>query len=580
MRAHTLPALLLRMVAGVVLGALLIIVAMTLVSMWLLQQRICQHQASNTDALARYGDQFLADMEQLVRIAGTSALSSPASLHSSMLHQIVAASPGINALYLIDPAGTVRAEATLEPYLLGFDLAHEPAFEQAVREARVSISTPFLSPTTGRVVATLAVPFFAKEEIQWVLLGELSLEELQAALNNLPLSQDELVLIVDQRGTVLAHPQEAWVQERRNLSTHPLFDAGQQGGCAARIFYEGTGRRLHIGSTSRMQVGWLVIIEQPLFTAMRPIFWMLAAASAALALSSLLTALLQRWGLQQISTPIARLAASANALASGRSQRIPNHTPHQLEELASLEASFGHMAEELQTTICALEQRISEVQATEDHLMNAVDQLHRSLAEKETLLKEIHHRVKNNLQVVISLLRLQARTLTDERAVLVLHESQQRIMTMALVHELLYREGDLAKINAASYLRELVEQLVRVYAPDKRRIAIEVNVSQPSLNLDQAVPCGLIVNELLSNSFKYAFPDGASGTIGVTLAACADGQCRLTVCDTGIGLEAGGPPSGSNALGMRLVQNLTRQLRGTLRVTGDAGTRVVVEFPL
>jgi two-component sensor histidine kinase len=252
--------------------------------------------------------------------------------------------------------------------------------------------------------------------------------------------------------------------------------------------------------------------------------------------------------------------------------------PTQLAELASLNASFTHMAQELQTSIAALEQRISDVQRAEASQKEAVTRLHSSLAEKETLLKEIHHRVKNNLQVVISLLRLQGHTLSDAQAGAALRESQQRIMTMALVHELLYRAGDLAYIDAAAYLRELSDQLLRIYGTDTRRIRVTVVVSQAALSLDHAVPCGLIVNELLSNSLKYAFPNGTCGQVGVSLDALEFDRCCLTVWDSGVGLPDDVDHALGSSLGMRLVQNLTRQLRGELVIDRCAGTRVAISF--
>ncbi|PDW03626.1 sensor histidine kinase [Candidatus Viridilinea mediisalina] len=583
MRAPTLPVMLLRIVGGIALGALLIIMAMTLISIGLLKESISQRQQTNTDALARYGDTFVLQMEHLIKLAGKAALSANETTRSSLLSGIVQLSAGLNGLYLLDQDGKVQASSNPNNVAIGFDLSREPAFNVAknLNEGQFSISPPFMSTITNKIAATLAIPVFEHNQRKGVLMGELSLEELQAALSSLPINPDELVLIVDQRGTVMAHPEPEWVQERRNLSHLAIFQDGMSNTQALRMFYNDQHGHWMIGSTSLMSAAdWLVITEQPLSVAMRPLFWMLAVASVALSLSALLTAFVQRWGLRQISKPIERLVIRADDLASGHSPSITNQSTSQVAELASLETSFEHMAQQLQTTIAALEQRIRDVQATEANLTSVVNQLHASLAEKETLLKEIHHRVKNNLQVVISLLRLQARTLEDERAALALAESQQRIVTMALVHELLYREGDLANINAATYLQELAEQLVRIYGPAARRINLTISANQVSLNLDQAVPCGLIVNELLSNSFKYAFPNGANGSIGITLEACAPSNCCLTVWDNGIGLPENIEQNLSNSLGMRLVQNLTRQLHGQLQIEGEQGTRVMVTFPL
>jgi two-component sensor histidine kinase/HAMP domain-containing protein len=577
-RTRTLRSMLFRIVSVISIGTLLIVAAMTMLSVVLLEQSISARQQASTIALARYGDQFLNDMEQLVRVAGVTALNVPPQQRARLLTQITINTPGINALYLLDPNGSVLADAAQNGALLGFDFSREPAFARALHERQTIISSPFLSPTSGEVAATIAVPFFREQQPYGVLLGELSLHELQAAISSVSVSKGELVMIVDHRGTVLAHPEPTWVQERRNLGNLSLFQDGLAGRHEPRIFYDPQQAQLMIGSASLMRAGWLVLTEQPLLVAMRPLLWMLAGVGTALALSIVLSSMAQRWGLHQISEPIAHLAATADDLASGRPHLLPAAPPTQLAELASLNASFTHMARQLQTTITALEQRISDVQRAEASQKEAVARLHSSLAEKETLLKEIHHRVKNNLQVVISLLRLQGHRLSDAQAGAALRESQQRIMTMALVHELLYRAGDLAYIDAGAYLRELSDQLLRVYGTDTRRIRVTVAVSQVALSLDHAVPCGLIVNELLSNSLKYAFPNGASGQVGVSLDALEPGRCCLTVWDNGVGLPDDVEYTSGNSLGMRLVQNLTRQLRGDLVIDRYGGTLIAISF--
>jgi PAS domain S-box-containing protein len=203
--------------------------------------------------------------------------------------------------------------------------------------------------------------------------------------------------------------------------------------------------------------------------------------------------------------------------------------------------------------------------------------LRATLAERETLLKEIHHRVKNNLQVVVSLLRLQARNVTDPAAGGALRESRQRVEVMALVHDLLYRTDDLATIDADTYVRQLSNQLARIYTFSPGRVTVYGRAPGVQLSIDQAVPCGLIINELLSNSLKYAFPDGRAGTVGIELAE-ADDLLTMRVWDTGVGITPQ-PQGGRTSLGLQLVHDLVRQLRGTIDIASAAGTVVTIVFP-
>jgi two-component sensor histidine kinase len=202
------------------------------------------------------------------------------------------------------------------------------------------------------------------------------------------------------------------------------------------------------------------------------------------------------------------------------------------------------------------------------------------LAEKETLLREIHHRVKNNLQVVSSLLSLQARQVTQSNATSILQDSQNRVRSMALIHEKLYQSSDLALIDFGGYLHSLCAALSRTYTGATQRVAFQVEAEVIGLELDQAMPCGLIVNELVANALKHAFPQERSGKIGVTLSRHG-AQVRLEVFDTGVGLPSGLALLSSASLGMQLVQTLVAQIDGQLAVQSapEAGTHFCIDFP-
>jgi two-component sensor histidine kinase len=213
------------------------------------------------------------------------------------------------------------------------------------------------------------------------------------------------------------------------------------------------------------------------------------------------------------------------------------------------------------------------------HLMRALeaerDRLAQALEEKEVLLQEVHHRVKNNLQVVASLLRLQADE--GQTAADALRESQLRVETMAMIHEQLYQSGDLRQVNLAEHAALLTNNLLNAYGACERvagRVALEPLV----LGVDQAIPAGLILSELISNALKHAFPGGRSGEIAVE-GGLADGRAVLTVRDNGAGLPEEFDLKKGTSLGLRIVQILTRQLKGTFEIDRAGGTRFRVCFP-
>ena len=195
-------------------------------------------------------------------------------------------------------------------------------------------------------------------------------------------------------------------------------------------------------------------------------------------------------------------------------------------------------------------------------------ELEASLREKEVLLKEIHHRVKNNLQVVSSLLQLQAGYVENDEARTVFEESQGRIRSMALVHEKLYQTKDLAHIDFGDYIRDLVSGLIGSFGA---RVVIDVQAASVQLDVDRAIPCGLIINELVSNSFKHAFPDGRAGRIEVRLSGGGNLPIQIGVRDDGVGWPAEFNPEQSASLGLRLVRILAKQLRGTLHLQSHNG---------
>jgi two-component sensor histidine kinase len=201
-----------------------------------------------------------------------------------------------------------------------------------------------------------------------------------------------------------------------------------------------------------------------------------------------------------------------------------------------------------------------------------------SLKEKEVLLKEVHHRVKNNLQVISSLLSLQAQHTRDVSARRLFADSQSRVQSIALVHEALYRSKDLARIRLDEYVHNLVERLFHAHSGPGDQIRASLDLSGVELSVGRAIPCGLIINELVTNALKYAFPDGRLGTVEVALRH-VDAKIELVVGDDGVGLPPEVDPRGTASLGLDLVLTFAEQLEAEVDVQRQYGTRFCFRFP-
>ena len=205
--------------------------------------------------------------------------------------------------------------------------------------------------------------------------------------------------------------------------------------------------------------------------------------------------------------------------------------------------------------------------------------LQMTLKEKESLLKEIHHRVKNNLQIISSLLNLQSATIKEAATLAVIRESQNRVRSMGLIHEMLYQSRDLARIFFGQYVRELAASLFRSYGIGSSQVRLRVEISEDSaLSIDTAIPCGLILTELVSNCLKHAFSDQQPGEITISLQSGDDGNWRLGVSDNGVGLPDNFDPRKTESLGLKLVISLADQLQAQLDIESANGTSFTLHF--
>ncbi|WP_425526029.1 PAS domain S-box protein [Halotia branconii] len=245
----------------------------------------------------------------------------------------------------------------------------------------------------------------------------------------------------------------------------------------------------------------------------------------------------------------------------------------------NLTASLVREISGLPKYFIAVVEDISERQAALRDRQISQERLQASLLEKEVLLKEVYHRVKNNLQVISSLLSLQSDYIQEQQYVEIFKQSQRRIASMALVHEKMYGSQDLAKINFGEYVQDLVAILWASYELNEDAITLNINIDEHILlGLDTAVPCGLIIHELVSNSLKHAFPKGRKGEIKVEIKQVYKNNILFKVSDNGVGLPSNFSFDNTASLGWQLVDALVTQINGNLNIKSEKGSEFQILF--
>jgi PAS domain S-box-containing protein len=247
--------------------------------------------------------------------------------------------------------------------------------------------------------------------------------------------------------------------------------------------------------------------------------------------------------------------------------------------LNPLQTSDGHFVLSSIADITARKRADDALAKVANELERRVITRTAELKERECLLQEIHHRVKNNLQVIASLINMQIRGLEDESTRTALRDCQSRVVTMAKIHEMLYQSADYARVPFARYTRDLAARVLSASGTSPGHIALQLDLEDVSLPVAQAIPCGLILNELVANSLKHAFPNAARGVIHVELRVAPDRSVFLSVSDDGIGMPPALDLTTATSLGVQLVMNLVEQLEGHLEIVRRPGSTFRITFP-
>ena len=307
-----------------------------------------------------------------------------------------------------------------------------------------------------------------------------------------------------------------------------------------------------------------------------------------LSISFCIIAFLSYYFQQTISGPIIKLTNKIKTISHERTGST-KHGEDTTDELSVLIKEFDHMAIEIRNRDRYLEQQVairtSELKAANVELSDEIiirkridKEMKLSINEKNTLLKEIHHRVKNNLAIVSSLLDLQSAGIDDPKFLNLFSECQNRIYSIALVHNMLYQSRNISDINFGEYINKLTDSLISTYLPSASPIDVETNVKDVKFNIDRSIYCGLIINELFTNAVKHAFPNGRKGKITIDISTEKDSLYCLRCSDDGIGLSDKIDTDHMETLGLKLIAVLVEQLKGKLKISRGNGTSFAIYF--
>ena len=319
------------------------------------------------------------------------------------------------------------------------------------------------------------------------------------------------------------------------------------------------------------------------FLTFSPYVWLVAAYALLLYAQNKTMLMNSRWIITIIGIMMA-LILVRQIMAIAETRRLSKQLQTELVERQHVQELLRRSNEDLEGRVV---QRTVDLTKANLWLNNEIGerrqaeaQLEQSLHEKEILLKEIHHRVKNNLQIISSMLALQVSRSQDEALANILTDSQNRIQSMALIHDKLYQSADLARIDFAQYLESLAAYLSRSFQSTHKAVNLSIQAEPVTMEITQAVPCGLIVNELVTNAFKHAYPGEAGGVIFVKVQQTDEKQVQVIIHDDGVGMPGGFNLNTSTTLGLQMVHALVEQIDGTLHYQNQQGSTFTITIPI
>lgn len=443
----------------------------------------------------------------------------------------------------------LSAERAYKAIREGEEIHYEPVyFDKKTGEPLLIISLPVKDVRSGKTVA--------------VLIAHIRMRYMLDIIAKIDIGQSGIAYVLDSNGRVISHPNPSVVLKETyfDLENRSSVSSGLDSSRAVIAWKE-----MILG-----KVKYYIVTEIPVKEAFSYIRHSLLV-TIVLSLITLIASMVLIYLLyRKIIKPVELLTLTAEAISNGDYDQKADASS--TDEFSSLAGSFNFMTSKLLENIKSLEENIDERKAVEKKLVLSVK-------EKEILLREVHHRVKNNMQVINSLLNMQIKKMHDKNDIEMVKASQMRIRSMSLIHEKLYRSESLVNIDFRQYVSDLVELLVNTYKGYSYKINFHLDIKEVMLDLDLAISCGFIINELITNALKYAFPNYEEGNIYININKKNDHHIEIVVRDDGIGIDPGIDIKNTDSIGLGLVTMLAElQLGGKIELSRDAGTVFKIFF--
>jgi two-component sensor histidine kinase len=543
--------------------------------------RVRQGEASRNSALIvdGYIQQIVSTLGLLDAFGRDEFLTSTRSLQNMLADQ-----PALEEIVYLDSNGTVLASVARTSALLSdqFTIPQSEWFLAA------EAGKPFISRVQVSAEDEPYMIVSLPSRADGVIAARVKMQILWDVVRDIRFGEQGNVYVVNLDGRVMAHTDPGVVLRNRLIADLDAFQA-----IIATPGFEWSGRLKNFTGETMVgtslpipTTGWIVITELPLTEAYAGTLGASWFIPLALIFFSVLSVRVIEHIIDRLFLdPIDQLSVGAEHVGRGElSYRVPVLNN---DELGRLAQSFNDMTASLGAQRLSLEQELQERRKIEELLRDLNEdlenrvasrtlQLSTSLKEKDVLLKEVHHRVKNNLQVVSSLLSLQARKAEGAPVQSMLVDSQSRIHSMALIHEKLYQSESLEVVDLGGYIHTLASYLFQTYNT-RAGIRLDIQADLVYLSLNQAVPCGLLINEVVTNALKYAFAERPDGVIRIEVRNLPDGMICIQVADNGRGLDHE-ISTYTTSLGMQLIHSLTIQLDGDLTINRQPGVEYILTF--
>lgn len=538
-------------------------------------QALVQNQLDYLDLQLEQIESLIANVSNVEEI--TTALEDSANNNDTYVNLVTRARIG----YILNGYSNLRGLVSIDIFTMGgahyhvgdtLDVSNirRPVLDQLFDKATTSEQLIYWSGIEENVnanssyeqviTATKLISRINRETLQQetvaLILVNYSVDDLYEHFHDIDLGEGAYLMVVDNENRIIFHPDK---QRLGQVATPELVTYLEQPRSREVITLNGQEISISYARSERNQ--WTVLSLIPVSTLTSKTAVIGAGTFWALVASFLIVGLAAWFYSREVVYPIRAVTQRFQQLEAGSLDQEKRLEPTSNDEIGELVNWFNVFMDSLAAR------------------REAEAQIEASLKEKEILLQEIHHRVKNNLQIISSLLNLQSAHVSDPATQAVFEDSKNRIRSMALIHEKLYQSQNLSQIDFGEYVENLVAYLARSYHSMTQPVQVIVEAVPVYLDIDTAVPCALLLNELISNAYKHAFINQPDGQINVQLTQDETNRIKLSVQDNGVGIPADILDNQPDTLGLQLVETLTNQLHGTLMVEVESGTIFTILFP-